>query len=995
VNEQALREGNSHFGFQVESIRELSEYRSTGVRLTHLATGAQVYHLANDDRENLFCFSFRTPSEDNTGVPHILEHAVLAGSQRFPLKDPFAALLKGSMQTFLNAMTFPDKTVYPASSMVEKDFYNLMLVYGDAVFFPLLKEEVFKQEGHHLEFRELEDVTSGLKVVGVVYNEMQGRNASPETIAAEWSQRSLFPDSIYGFDSGGDPADIPSLTYEEFLAFHRRYYHPSNCKIFLYGNIPTLKHLEFLEAHFLSRCSRLEIDSDIPLQPRWSAPRRREVTYAVKEEDSLEKKSSITLNWLLVPITDPLAVLTLEVLSEVLIGNAGSPLRKALIESKLGEDLAPITGLETELKEVTFTVGLRGSDPAQQEALEALIMKTLADVAERGVEEEAVRSALHRVEFRNREIRGGQGPYALVLLRKCLAGWLHETEPETTLEFARWMNQVKEKLLGDKKALSEVIVRELLENPHRATVLVRPDPEHSRREEERLAQSLQEKEATLSEADKQELVRSVLELKSFQEAPDPPEQLNEIPFLRHEDLPREVERIPAQEDALSGAVPLWLHDVFTNGIVYLDFALDTVGMDAGRVPLLPLFGKAVCGAGLPGEPYDEVARKLALLTGGFSAQVAASAVVADPAEVRSHLFFRMKALQENLAPALALVQRLLLSADFDDEARVRDLLLELKNEFKAYLIPNGHQFVSLRAGSRLSPALAMEEKWRGVSQLAFLNGLASGDDAQAKGLREGLAGIRDSLLTRERLTIAVTAERALFAPVKEALSELVAAFPAGAEMQGATAPEELPQAGASSRHESLVIPSPVGYVAKAVRGATWETKEGGYEAVLSHFLRTGFLWERVRMRGGAYGAFAASSGTEGVFIFSSYRDPNILSTLQAYREALDYARQGEIDSDQIGKAIIGTVGKDEKPLDPGDKGMVSLRRKLCGITDELRQARRSAILSVDRKALTLAAERLLEGFAEGPEVVMSNERALRQAGEQAPELLTTITEVPL
>lgn len=993
MNDDALRVGNTHFGFQVEAVRELGEYRSTGVRLTHVATGAQVYHLANDDRENLFCFSFRTPPEDNTGVPHILEHAVLAGSERFPLKDPFAALLKGSMQTFLNAMTFPDKTVYPASSMVEKDFYNLMLVYGDAVFFPLIKEEVFKQEGHHLEFRELEDVTSGLKVVGVVYNEMQGRNASPEAIAAEWSQRALFPDSIYGFDSGGDPAEIPALTYEQFLAFHRRYYHPSNCKIFLYGNIPTLKHLEFLEAHFLSRFSRLEIDSDIRLQPRWSAPRRKEVTYAVKAEDSLEKKASITLSWLLVPITDPLRVLTLEVLSEVLIGNAGSPLRKALIESKLGEDLAPSTGLETELKEVTFTVGLRGTDPAHQEALEALVIKTLAQVAEQGVEEDALRSALHRVEFRNREIRGGQGPYALVLLRKCLAGWLHDTAPEATLEFSCWMKEVKEKLLGDKKALSEIIRCEFLENPHRATVLVRPDRDHARREEERLARSLQEKEASLSEADKQELVRSTQELKRFQEAPDTLEQLNAIPFLSHEDLPREVERIPVQEDALPGAVPLRLHDVFTNGIVYLDFALDMAGLDPALSPLLPMFGKTVCGAGLPGMPYDEVARKLALLTGGFSAQVAASATVADPTEVRTHLFFRVKVLEENLAPALELVQRLLLGADFEDQARVRDLLLELKNEFKASLIPNGHQFVSLRAGSRLSPALALEERWRGVSQLEFLGQCAATDSTQAAVLQEGLAEIRSSLLTKERLTLAVTAEQALFGKIKELLAGLVAAFPAGAAMR--PAPEVFFSGGASPRVESLAIPSPVGYVAKAMRGAAWETREGGYEAVLSHFLRTGFLWERVRMRGGAYGAFAASSGTEGVFIFSSYRDPNILSTLQAYREALDYARQGEIDSDQIEKAIIGTVGKDEKPLDPGDKGMVSLRRKLCGITDELRQARREAILSVDHKALTLAAERLLEGFSEGPEVVMANERALRQAGEQVPELVAALTQLPL
>ena len=331
MNKEILDEGKIYSGFQVISQKDLPEYRYIGIRLIHLETGAEVYHLSNADQENLFAFTFRTPPYDNTGLPHILEHSVLAGSRRFPVKDPFVSLLKGSMQTYLNAMTFPDKTVYPASSMNEKDLFNLMLVYGDAVFFPLLKEELFKQEGHHVEFKTIDDPTSGLKIVGVVYNEMQGKYSSPDALVADWSYQSLFPKTPYGFDSGGDPIHIPELTYNAFVNFHKKYYHPSNCKIFLYGNIPTTKYLAFLQENFLSQFSRLTIPSAIPLEPRWPSPKRLEITFPIKGGGLLHKTSSITVNWLTVPVTEPFLGLSFEVLSEVLVVNAGSPLRKPLI----------------------------------------------------------------------------------------------------------------------------------------------------------------------------------------------------------------------------------------------------------------------------------------------------------------------------------------------------------------------------------------------------------------------------------------------------------------------------------------------------------------------------------------------------------------------------------------------------------------------------------------------------------------------------------------
>ncbi len=994
MSERAWKEGDAVEGFTVLSCRSLSEYRSCGIRLVHEKTGAEVYHMLNDDTENLFSFNFRTPPTDSTGVPHILEHAVLAGSRRFPVKDPFVALLKGSMQTFLNAMTFPDKTAYPASSQVEKDFYNLMLVYGDAVFFPLLKEEIFKQEGHHLEFTKANDVSSGLKVVGVVYNEMQGNYSSPESIAADWSFRCLFPDTPYGVDSGGNPQHIPELTYEEFIDFHRRYYHPSNCKIFLYGNIATEKHLAFLEEHFLEQFSRVEIDSTIPFQPRWAKPRQVEKTYPVQEKDAVTRKSTVIFNWLSAPITAPLTVTGMKILAEALIGNAGSPLRKALIESQLGEDIAPSSGLETELKELVFSVGLRGTDPRCVESCERVILETLCSLRDHGLPEDVLQGALQRVEFSNREIAGGRGPYGLKLMRKALQGWLHDIEPEMTLKFSRSMEACKEAMARDNQFFTRLLDEQLINNPHRCTFILKPDPKHMEREAARQWAWLKEKEDVLSQQQKQGLLNSVLQLKLFQQTPDPPEQSKKIPFLTLRDLPRQVQRISSEETILSEGVPLYLNDVFTNGIVYIDFAFNTELLPVDDSRMLPLLAAATCGSGLPGVHYSEIARRLSRYTGGFTYNGYASGTAKKAEGKREYALFRLKVLHEYVRPGLDLVKQLLAEADFGDHSRLKDLLLELKNDFRAALIPNGHQFVSMRAGSALSKPLAVEERWKGIAQMMHLAEVSFGLDHNLPDLAARLEYIRTSLLARNNMIVNVTGERQIFEEVAREI-DIMASFLAEGSTRGVNGDDHTAMScGSRGGAESFAVPTTVGYVAKAIKGARVGTAEAGYEAVLSHLLRTGYLWERVRMQGGAYGAFATPYHTEGVFIFASYRDPNIVETLRAYREALTYAKEGAFGDDQIEKAIIGTVGKDEKPIDPGNKGLVHFKRKLAGITDELRQEQRQAILRVNREALSRAAVELLDHFDDGAAVVLSHAQAIRQAGETMKELGEHVVHIP-
>jgi Zn-dependent M16 (insulinase) family peptidase len=473
---QTLKPGDKMHGFTLVSVSNQEEYKGKGYTFKHDKTGLELFHLHNDDTENLFSFSFKTPASDNTGVAHILEHSVLSGSRKYPVKDPFMALMKGSMNTFLNAMTYPEKTIYPAASPVKKDYFNMMSVYADAVFFPLLKKEVFQQEGHRLEFDENGD----LKIVGIVFNEMKGAYSDHDSIVGEWCYRSLLPDTQYFYDSGGEPEAIPDLSYDQFKEYHENYYHPSNCRVFLYGNIPSKKQLQFLEENFLNAFESKLVDTEIREQKRWDNPLSMELTSPLTENENPDGKTTIAVNWLMNDIGNPLDLLSLEVLSEILLANSGSPLYKAIVDSGLGEDLSPVSGLETDVRELIFTVGIRGTNPDKKDDFEKLINNKFTELVQQGILPDIVKGALKRVEFRNREIKGGSS-FGLRLMGKSLRGWLHGYIPETTLEFTRWMEKLKLSVAEDSRYFEKIIEKLFLNNNHRATIVVRPDSRHMSR----------------------------------------------------------------------------------------------------------------------------------------------------------------------------------------------------------------------------------------------------------------------------------------------------------------------------------------------------------------------------------------------------------------------------------------------------------------------------------------------------------------------------------
>lgn len=938
----------SHAAYDLVSVRPLEEYRCTGRLFRHRKTGCEVYHLESEDEENVFAFAFRTSPRDGTGVAHIVEHSVLCGSERFPVKDSFLVMARRSMATFMNAFTYPDKTVYPAASVVEADYFNLMDVYGDAVFFPRLDEGTFLQEAHRLAV----DEGGKLDLKGVVYNEMRGDYSSSESLSSTASYTSLFsPGHPYSFDSGGDPAVIPTLDYKGFKDFWSRHYHPSNCRIYLYGNIDTQRQLDFLDERFLSRFEAIEVDSEIPLQAPMAEPRRLELPYPLAEGS--DSATSIVVNWLTAPITDSVQALAMELLSEILVGHDGAILSKTLRESGLGEDLSPQCGLDTSFRQLIFSAGLRGTQAGREEAIEKLIVDTIEAAAASGFTPEALDAAIHTVSFSNKEIRRGAGAYGLRLFNKAIRGWLHGAAPEATLSFELPMAELRSRMEGQPRYLESLALSMISRNAHRSTVTVYPEAGLlERRNAEREAE-LARVAASLSKEELKALKLRGERLDEAQRRADPPEAVAKLPRLTRGDLPREVETVVRRE-ARIGEVPTILHPIFTNGIVYLDMAFPLDCLNRDSLAWLPLVTRFVTSAGLPGQGYDRVAEQLARASGGFGAYLDSSTRIGG-GEASSFAFIRLKALKERFPRALDLALELLASADWKDEKRVEDIFAELRNDIASAIVPAGNSFAQTRAASALSEASAIEDIWRGTSQVEFV--LAPSRPRSE--LAQAVGAASSSIFCRKGLRLSITAEDGDLPGAMAAIEKSLSMLPAeGSGLQPPAAP--FPPA---SGPEAYSISAQVGFAAAAFPASRIGTKACGNESLLAHWLNTGPLWEELRVRRGAYGASAWTDGVEGMACLSTYRDPSPAESLPYFAQALEEAARsfglsGDCGEAELEEALVGAIGRDQRPMLPEEKGFIDFKRSLVGITDELRQVKRDAMLSATCGDLSDAAARL-------------------------------------
>ena len=979
-----LRPGDVLHGFRIESVSDLAEFRGKGIRARHEMTGLDLFHLQNDDKENLFSFIFKTPPRDNSGVAHIVEHAVLAGSRQYPIKDPFLVLLKGSLNTFLNAMTYPDKTVYPGASTVAGDYYNLMSVYGDAVFFPLLRKEIFHQEGVRLQPAE-----NGLEVSGVVFNEMQGNYSSFESIVNEWSYRGLFPDSSYGFDSGGEPASIRELTYEEFKAYHEEFYHPGNCRVFLYGDIPTEEQLAFIQERFLQDFEGTrQTDARISSEPDWDAPRNLTVDAPAGDSEEGESGSSVLVSWKLGTINDPVYLLAWEVLAEILLGHPGSPLYKALVDSRLGEDISPSSGLDSELRDLIFAAGLRGMNDENREKLEETIFGHLKSLVAEGIPLEFSDAAMARIDFRHREIRGGV-PFGLRLMGRALRGWLHDESPETTMCYDDVIVELRKKLEAEPDLFSRMIQDELVQNLNRIVVTVRPEEQYHKHNQEEETEWLSHKEASIGSAGVEGLAAELEAMNTFQNTPDSAEDLARIPCVSMDDLPRQVQRL-ALEDISEGDVTIFQHETYCNGVVYIDVAVDLSGLNREELQLLPYFSKYITNTGYPGVGYDRVATLLSRHSGGFYSFMEASDRITAPDSPAMYLFFRIKALENEVPRSLDIIANLLTRGIMDDKQRLKEELLEMRNDMRSSVVSSGHSYASLRASRGFSPVLNLEEDWRGIEQFLYINSLSAGFESRWEKLSARMTSLKNKLLVRSRMQFVLTADENMRPRMVPHIHAFRERFNQGEAAGKVVLSETLSQ----PVYQSLIIPTTVNFGAVCFQALRLGQPLHAEEVLVSHILKVESLWEKIRMQGGAYGAFASVNATEGVFTMASYRDPNTYKTFQAFYDSLE-SLTVNIDPVLLEKSIISVVGRELKPLAPGEKGLLAFRRRVYGIPDDLRQEKRDFLLSATPDSVKQAAAGLFSRMAQGTRVLVSSAEGLEEVSSVFPEFREKSLKLPV
>ncbi len=960
-----------HAAFELIRDEHIAEVNSQAQLFRHIKTGAEVLSLVNDDENKVFGITFKTPPEDSTGIAHILEHSVLCGSRKYPVKKPFVELIKGSLNTFLNAMTFPDKTAYPVASQNLKDFYNLVDVYLDAVFFPLITEDTFRQEGWHY---ELEDTNSPLVYKGVVFNEMKGVFQSPDAVMRDIAQRSLYPDTTYGITSGGDPKAIPDLTYQQFKAFHQTYYHPSNTRAFFSGDDDAGARLDILDAYF-SQFERAPVDAEVKLQSRFNAPRQIVATYAGTKDEGKPRDGMVSVNWMIDPPADRTEALSHGMLSYLLAGNPAAPLRKALTESGLGEGMTG-GGIGSGLRQPMASFGMKGIDPADAEKIEALILSTLGEIADKGFAPEQLEAAANTFEFSLRENNTGSYPRGMVYMFNALGSWLHGGDPLAQLHFEDALTALKDK--AAKGHFANEIRRLFLENTHRTTVTLSADPEQGAREAAREAEILAGVRAGMDDGALQATVAETRKLKALQESVDDPALLAKIPTLGLSDLPRETRKVPIEIGNL-GEARLFYHDLPTLGIVYLDLGFDLHVLDKALLPYLPLFGRALLQTGTSKEDFVSLTQRIGRSTGGIAQHRGLSARQGSDGSA-AWFFLSGKAVPDKLEEMLAIMGDVLLDARLDNRERFKQMALEEKAGFEARLVPSGNAIVDTRLKSGLTEASWIAEQLGGVSYLSFLRELVKRIDSDWSSVEAALKRIRGTLFNRGRMVVNVTTDGALWDRARGEIERFMGRLPNGDFAFADWAIDHQPKS------EGLIIPAQVNYVGKGANLRSLGFEMTGASSVVLKFLNTTYLWDKVRVQGGAYGGSSRFDLTSGNFSFLSYRDPNLLGTIDAY-DGASKALKADIGESDLTRSIIGVIGDVDGYEFPDAKGYSSMWRQLTGTTDAIRQQRRDEILGTTIADFRRRAEAVEAVARHGHVVVLGGEAAISAANDKRPGLL--------
>ena len=959
---------------QLEAIKKLDAYRvvehkmieemqSEGIVLEHKKTKARLFLVSNDDENKVFCIGFRTPPDNDCGLPHILEHSVLCGSDKFPLKDPFVELVKGSLNTFLNAMTYPDKTVYPVASCNDKDFHNLMDVYMDAVLHPNIykEEKIFRQEGWHY---ELESKDAPLIYNGVVYNEMKGAYSSPESILDSVTQKTLFPDTCYGKDSGGDPVHIPELSYEKFLDFHRTYYHPSNSYIYLYGDMDMAEKLTWLDEEYLSHYEERPVDSRIREQKAFAEPVEREFSYSITEGESEEDATYLSVNTVVGDDLDPKLYVAFQILEYTLLDAPGAPLKQALIDAGIGKDV--MGGYESGILQPYFSVIAKDANKEQKGEFLAIVKGTLRKLADQGINRKSLLAGMNYFEFKYREADYGSAPKGLMYGLQCLDSWLYDGDPMTHLCYQETFDFLKKEV---ENGYFEQLIRDyLLANPFEAVIVVAPEKNLTAKEDEKLAKKLAAYKASLSEEELEKLVTTTRELKEYQDTPSTPEILAKIPLLKREDIEKKAETFFWKEKE-EGGIKVLHHNFFTSGIGYLKVLFNTEVLPQEDLPYAGLLKSILGSISTEHYSYSDLTSEIHLNSGGVDFSVTSYPDLADPERFTGAFVASIRVLYDKLDFGFTILEEILNHSVFTDEKRLGEVIQETRSRAKIKLENAGHSTAVSRATSYFSATAYYNELTGGTAYYHFLEQLEK-DYANKKGeIMARLQEVSRKLFTRANMLVNYTADDKGYEQLPQNLKLLADKLPQGSgEKHAFTHPVK-------NVNEGLKTSAQVDYVARCGNFRDAGLEYTGALKILQVILSYDYLWLNIRVKGGAYGCMSGF-GRSGEGYLVSYRDPNLKETNDIYEGIPAYLEAFDPDERDMTKYVIGTISNLDAPLTPSVKGSRGLSAYLSGVTEEMMQTERDQILGAAKEDIRALAAQVRAVLATGSFCVVGNEEKI-------------------
>ena len=953
--------------YEILDEHRVEDVQSDGFILRHKKSGARIAILSNNDDNKVFYIGFRTPPEDETGVPHIIEHTTLCGSKKFPVKDPFIELAKGSLNTFLNAMTYPDKTVYPVASCNDQDFKNLMDVYLDAVFNPNITkyEEIFKQEGWHYELTGKDDE---LKINGVVYNEMKGAYSSPDEVLSSQIYRSLFPDNTYSKDSGGNPEYIPKLTYEAYLDFYHKYYHPSNSYIYLYGDMDVVERLEWLDKEYLSLYDYKKVNSEINKQPAFDEIKNVEAQYSITMDDSQENKTYLSYNRVVGDSLDEMLYQAFDVLDYALVSSPGAPVKQALIDAGIGDDV--YGSYDAGILQPVFSFVAKNANASQADEFESIIENTLKEVVKTGINKEALLAGINSSEFKFREADFGQFPKGLLFGLNCLASWLFDDmKPFIHLECLGTFAKLRKAV--DTDYFEKLIQEYLLDNTHGSSVTVKPKRGLGNEREEALAKELSNYKASLSDEEIKKLIEDTEHLKKYQEEPSSDEDLRKLPMLTRADMKKNAMAFSNIEDELLD-VKVVRHDIESNGIDYISFLFDAGDFAQSELGYLGFFTNALGLVSTEKYSYTDLANATNIYTGGISTGTASHPDIKDRNNFVFKFEVKLKVLEKNLDKALELMEQMLLSSDFTDTKRLSELVAQIKARLQANLSSSGHLVAAMRSMSSFSRYALYQDELKGIAFYRSICHIEKELSESPKSVSDKLAAIARKLFARNRMLISFTGNNEAYGNAKPSLEKVITGF------NKMSAVGNQAEVHFNTAKEAFIDASQIQYVAKTGDFICEGYEYTGALRLLRIILSYDYLWINVRVKGGAYGCMNTFLRS-GESYFVSYRDPNLSDTLDVYDRIPEYIKSFSPDERDMTKYIIGTFSALDTPMNPEAKGSRSLSAYLEGITYEQIQKERNEILNAQPEDIRRLAD-LVEAVLKKDSIcVIGNENMIKES----------------